>query len=74
MDNKGSSLIAQEKICKPKLNGGLGILDTAIQKKALLLKNIFKFFNKQDIPWINLIWEKYYSTAPPMDKLEGSLW
>jgi hypothetical protein len=47
---KGSALVAWKKICRPKNQGGLGVLDLGIQNKALLLKNLHKFHNKLDIP------------------------
>jgi hypothetical protein len=52
---KGSALVAWSKICRPKEQGGLGVLNLTIQNKALLLKNLHKFYNKHDIPWVNLI-------------------
>jgi hypothetical protein len=47
---KGSALVAWKKICRPKAQGGLGVLDLNIQNKALLLKNLHKFYNRYDIP------------------------
>jgi hypothetical protein len=29
----------------------------------LLLKHVHKFFNKADIPWVDLTWKAYYSAA-----------
>jgi hypothetical protein len=29
----------------------------------LLLKNLHKFYNREDIPWVNLIWSKYYANG-----------
>lgn len=55
MKDKGSALIAWGKFCKPKHQGGLGILDVATHNKALLMKNLHKFLNKVNLPWINLI-------------------
>lgn len=74
MENSGSALVAWEKICKPKHQGGLGILDIPNHNIALLMKNIYKFLNKADVPWVKLIWEKYYSTQVPLHKREGSFW
>lgn len=36
---------------------GLGVIDIEKQNKALLLKNLNKFFNRQDIPWVHLVRE-----------------
>jgi hypothetical protein len=72
---KGSALVAWKKICRPKAQGGLGVLDLNIQNKALLLKNLHKFYNRQDIPWVQLIWNSYYTNgAIPGNQLEGSFW
>jgi len=43
----------------PKVDGGLGVIYIRRQNEALLLKNLHKFFNKLDLPWVNLIWEKH---------------
>ena len=48
MEYRGIALIAWSKVCKPKKQGGLGILDTGTHNKALLMKNVFKFLNKED--------------------------
>lgn len=74
MEDRGSALIAWSKVCKPKKQEGLGILDIGTHNKALLMKNIFKFLNKEEIPWIKLIWEKYYSLNMPLGKMEGYSW
>ena len=59
-------------VCAPKDEGGLGIIDIGKQNKALgiidigkqnkalLSKNLHKFFDKADVPWVELIWEKHY--------------
>ena len=36
------------------------MLNLRTQNEALLLKYLHKFLNKEDLPWVNLIWEKYY--------------
>jgi hypothetical protein len=46
-----------------KGEGGLGIINLEEQNSALLLKNLDKFYNKKDIPWVNIIWEKYYKNG-----------
>ena len=52
--------VAWKLVCQPKSNGGLGVLDLEVQNDALLLKNLHKFFNKADVPWVRLIWNNYY--------------
>jgi hypothetical protein len=44
------SLAAWELLCKPKDKGGLGIINLELQNDALLLKQIYKFYNKDSIP------------------------
>jgi hypothetical protein len=66
--------VAWSKICRPKEQGGLGVLNLTIQNKALLLKNLHKFYNKHDIPCVNLIWSTYYSDGSVPEQLIGSFW
>jgi hypothetical protein len=67
-------LVSWEKICKPKKQGGLGVLNLRIQNQALL--NLYKFYNHMDIPWVNLIWRAYYSNgeAPHAMNPQVSFW
>jgi len=46
---------AWEMVCVPKEDGGLGIINLEKQNEALLMKNLDKFYNKKDIPWVSLI-------------------
>jgi hypothetical protein len=61
---------------KTKKKGGLGIINLRSQNIALLLKHLDKFFNKQNIPWVNLIWNTYYSNGElaQAEKEKGSFW
>jgi hypothetical protein len=54
----------------------LGVLDLRLQNKALLIKNLHKFFNQKDIPWVKLIWQAYYSNGllPQFGNSKGSFW
>jgi hypothetical protein len=39
------------------------------------LKNLHKFYNRLDIPWVNLVWSSYYAQDHlPGNHLEGSFW
>jgi hypothetical protein len=41
----------------------------------LLLKNVHKLFNREDTPWVNLIWNSYYASgAVHGQRLVGSFW
>ena len=70
----GSALISWEEVCKPKSHGGLGVLDIYIHNQALLKKFLHKFFNREDIPWAHIIWEAYYSSSLPWERMVGSFW
>jgi hypothetical protein len=50
INRKGSCLVAWEIACKPKDQGGLGIIDIKSENIALLLKYLGKFYNKADTP------------------------
>ena len=66
---------AWETVCLPKDEGGLGVIRLQIQNEALLLKFIHKFYNKADIPWVHLVWEKHYSNGKlPGQVKKGSFW
>ena len=75
--NKGGKCLASwEMICKPKQQGGLGVLNLREQNKALLIKHLFKFYNKVDVPWVKLIWEAHYhnNDVPHYNRSKGSFW
>lgn len=54
INRKGACLAAWEIACKPKEQGGLGIIDISQQNDALLMKFLDKFFNKAPLPWVTL--------------------
>jgi hypothetical protein len=57
------------------VNGGLGVLRLETQNEALLIKFLHKFFNNSDLPWVHLIWNKYYlSRGLPGHRNIGSFW
>lgn len=75
INEKGSPKAAWGMICIPKDQGGMGVIDLEKQNKALIMKNLHKFFNRQDLPWVNLIWEKHYSNNKlPNHTRKGSFW
>lgn len=59
--DKCNSLAAWDMVCKPKKCRGLGVLNLRVQNEALLLKFLHKFYNKMDIPWVQLTWDTYYN-------------
>ena len=38
------------------------------------MKFLHKFFNREDIPWVNIIWKAYYHDRLPGDRLIVSFW
>jgi hypothetical protein len=63
INGRGQPKAAWPIICLPKDEGGMRVLNIEEQNKALLLKNLHKFFNKAEIPWVQLVWEKHYSNG-----------
>ena len=60
---------------KPKDKGGLGIINLSLQNDALLLKHLDKFYKKEDIQLVKLIWKKYYlDGVPHLRTKKGSFW
>ena len=77
INRKGTCLVAWETTCKPKDQGGLGIIDIKSQNNALLLKFLDKFYNKSEVPWVQLTWSKLYANnqTPPYSRSPvGSFW
>jgi hypothetical protein len=58
---KKTPLAVWKMVTKPKLRGGLGVINLRVQNDALLLKNLHKFFSKADLPWVKLLWSQYYA-------------
>jgi hypothetical protein len=60
---------------KPKEKAGLGIVNLRLQNDALLMKHLNKFYDMANIPWVRLVWNKYYTKRVPHATREmGSLW
>lgn len=58
-----------------KGGGGLGVINLELQNKALLMKNMHKFFNKVNLPWVQLVWEQYYANFLPSNtQANASFW
>lgn len=50
-----NSLAAWDIVCRLK-KGGLGIINLQMQNMGLLLKRLHNFYNKKDVPWVDLVW------------------
>lgn len=72
---KGNSLASWDLVCRPKTRGGMGIINLKLQNQELLLKQLHKFYNNDDIPWVQLIWSAYYTDKVPHSTEPcGSFW
>jgi hypothetical protein len=71
---KKPSQVAWKAVCKPKAQGGLGVINLELQNKALLLKCLHKFYNRANITLVNIIWANHYSNSLPSVKPVGSFW
>jgi hypothetical protein len=69
-----NSLAAWSVVCQPKKHGGLGVLNLELQNKALLMKQLNKFYCKENIPWVQLVWNLYPQGAPHAQSSRGSFW
>jgi hypothetical protein len=75
LNNKKPPLVAWSVATRPKAEGGLDILNLKSQNDTLLLKNLHKFFNKANCPWVDLIWNNHYSDGKlPGLRPCGSFW
>lgn len=63
-------------VCLQKAEGSLGVLNLCTHNDdALLLKNLHKFYNREETPWVHLVWEKYYANGKlPNHVRKGSFW
>jgi hypothetical protein len=75
INRKRAPLAEWKKVTRHKMKGGLGVIKLRVQNEALLLKNLHKFFNKVDLPWVHLVWSQYYSNEKlPTNTPKGSSW
>jgi hypothetical protein len=62
--NRPKSLMAWDLVCRPKSKGGMGVTNLSAPNEALLLKFLHNFFNKENIPWVHVIWRSYNNSTP----------
>lgn len=65
LTKKGGCLVAWTVACRPTEQGGLGIIDVRSHNTALLLKYLYKFYSKADLPWVTLTWSHFYKRGNP---------
>jgi hypothetical protein len=69
-----NSLAAWQMVCRPKKHGRLGIVNLELQNKALLIKQLHKFYCNENVPWIKLVKSIYGPGPPHAQTLRGSFW
>jgi hypothetical protein len=76
INKKGGYLVAWKHTCRSKADGGLGTIDLRAHNAALLMKFLHKFYNKVDLPWVNITWTHFYrNSRPPHERKNvGSFW
>lgn len=74
INNNKPPLTAWDMVTLPKNEAGFGIKKMAVQNDALLMKNLHKFFNHAEVPWVQLVWDKYYHTILLGQRKRGSFW
>ena len=76
INKKGNCLVKWEQVCKPKKCGGMGVMNLRTQNSALLMKHLYKFMNRFDVPWVQLIWKAHYQNnkLPQVQAACGSFW
>jgi hypothetical protein len=76
VNRKGGCLVAKKKTRMSKDQGGLDVIDLRMRNSALLLKYLHKFYNKSELPWVELTWKCFYSrsTIPHVRTPVGSFW
>lgn len=47
---RGGNLVAWPMVQRPKMKGGVGIKNLYLQNDALLMKQLHKFYSKEDVP------------------------
>jgi hypothetical protein len=75
LNAKRSPLATWKMVTKSKANGGLSVLNLRLQNEVLPIKNLHKFLNKEDLPWVKLIWCTHYSNGKRSGHgKKGSFW
>lgn len=75
INSKKPPKAAWRSVCLSKEEGGLGVLDLRTHNEALLLKSLRTFFNRENLPWVSLVWDNYYKNGSlPSSTKKGSFW
>jgi len=72
---EGEILLLGKQYKSQRKKSGLGVINLRLQNDALLLKHLHKFYNQADLPWVQLVWYRYYQNKVPHATRElGSFW
>jgi hypothetical protein len=72
---KGRQFSSLGNNSETKRERGSGCSQPKLQNDALLLKHLHKFYNRDPLPWVDLVWFKYYQNKVPHTTREvGSFW
>jgi hypothetical protein len=56
LEDKKAPLVAWDLVCKTKRQVGFGVINPSTQNDCLLMKHLQIFFNRIDLPLVNMIW------------------
>jgi hypothetical protein len=66
-NRKGYNLDAWNLVKLPKNKGGIGVINLTVHND--------KFYRKENVRWVNLIWDEYYrDSMPHLSREKGSFW
>ena len=68
------ALIAWEKVCRPRNEGGLGLINMHIWNRAAITKLCWDLANKEDKLWIRWMHTYYLKGQSPWQKREQASW
>jgi hypothetical protein len=66
-------LAAWKSVTRPKRKGGLGVIRLRVHNDALLMKHLHKFFSKDGLPWVQLVWVNTIAMANCQGKQKKAL-
>ena len=56
---RGKAKVKWSDVCKPKINGGLGIKNLRFWNDALLAKHVWNLINNKNSLWVQWVRENY---------------
>nr|CAD1831501.1 unnamed protein product [Ananas comosus var. bracteatus] len=59
-----ATVAIDKHVCRPKRTGGIGIRNLRVSNSALLMMGLWKYYNFQSLPWVQLLKQKHYKRRP----------